>query len=248
MIYYIEPCKGQLLNFTIDRIDLSSNVQCIRVFESVSKSYLTAQVIIYDNANIIENINGIGNPVNAGDPASLSFWSPPNLVSYDANLQVLKCKGEQVPDTLKFQIYYLDLIGMVFYQDRVNNVREISVDIGTNAITMLWNKYLGADPLSIKSVSTGMIGSQAQPYTIANQKPLTAISGIMKYMTSSYNTGEWFIYRDRFGVNLDQLEPMLKRANAVNNGGQPVPNNQGGFGPGVFVQKETWGAPSPQDY
>ena len=227
---YIEPSKGKLLSFIMQGVDLSQYVHCVRTYESVCKSYLTAQVVIYDTNNLIENMN-----ITAGVRGDCSFTSPPSPVTYNWVLYVLKLKGEQVPDTLRYQIYYIDFIGQVYYQDKSQTVQYGSTNqTGSDLISAIWGQYL-SDGLNIITPSAGMMGTPEKPYNVPIEAPLTAIQGIMKKMVSaqSADTGNWLLWRDNSQVNLAQLETLLTNGGTTEH----------------YIQKETWlHAMAPQIY
>lgn len=263
---YIQAGQGQLLCAVIvdgngQAWDLTSYCHCLRVYESVCKEYITAQMIFYDSDNIIENLN-----IQAGTPAGFAFWSPPNNFLYSAGtmgpnfsnmtgsygtLAVLKMKGEQAKDSLKYSIYTIDFIGSVWYQNMNTQVQYTGTGTGTQLITNIWNQYLAsADAnLNVLSSSIGQIGSPQQAHVTAGEKPITAIHNIMREMISveSSQLSNWLLFKNRSGVNLAQL-PSLFATNNINGptGFQPPQNNAQGQQE-YFVQKEAWGAGSSAD-
>jgi hypothetical protein len=249
---YVEPSKGQMLIFGIKGVNLTQYLHCLRVYESICKEYITAQAIIYDDNNVIENMGIMPN-----DPAFFMFRAPPNDYTYSAGLgggygaiQVLKMKGEQAPGTLKFQIYTIDLIGPVYYQDRQSSVFNdaFANDIGTGHIQQIWNQYLNSDTLNILTPSAGMVGSSEDSHTGGGDHPLTVIKNILKELVSdqSADTGSWLIFKNRFGVNVVQVAALFRAiANASGSGsfgGSPLVSDITNHGQQeYFLQKETWG-------
>jgi len=256
---FIEPSKGQVLSFWIGasgnaptQTNLVQYVHCIRVYESVCKSYITAQIIIYDNNNVIENMG-----IQPMDPAGFSFRSPPNNRIYGSDnggtagpFHVLKMKGEQVPSTLKYQIYYIDLIGPVFYKDKSQQVSQVWENAtGTAAITGIWDQYLFGlphDSLEIRTPSVGMYGKEAGSTVKEGDSPLTAIKKIMNEIVGAQysQSGSWMLYRNRDNVILDQLENMMAPITANRTGRiQQITTALDAHGQQeYFLQKETWGA------
>jgi hypothetical protein len=216
---YIQPGKGLIMDFTINGIELLPFVNVMRCFESVCKQYLTAQVILFDTDNLMPTLN-----IVAGMPCTLMMMAPPNTVIYSpSNMKILKMKGEPAPGTLKFQVYTIDMVGIEYYQDRMNIVRNSFATQGTAAIAAIWGQYIGT-PFSVDSGSSGIIGSQGgQPATKNGQKPFTAMYEIMK--TLAGGQGNWLLYHDKDTARINQLETML---------GSAVQEN--------FIQGETWGS------
>src|SRR6185503_16724299 len=223
MAPFIEPSKGRVRSFWVQTPNSGQNptnlvqyVHCIRTYESVCKSYITAQVIIYDNNNLIENMG-----IQPGDPAGFAFESPPNTYLYGTtfdggqcgNLQVVKMKGEEVPGTLKYQIYYLDLIGPTFYLDKRQQIsRAYPGTTGTDIVSEIWKDFLTSPTYNIlvQSPSDGLMGKDLASYVRIGESPLTAIKAVMNEMIGRHrDTGSWMIYKNRDGVVLKQLEDML---------------------------------------
>lgn len=236
---YVAPSKGQVLKVIVSSdttggvaIDITQYVHCIRVYEDICKAYITAQIIIYDNDNVIENLG-----ITAGSPVGLAFWAPPNDRIYDSdafgqNLTVLKLKGEQMPGTLSWQMYYLDCIGSVYYQDRATSIQDLSDSSGqpgTALINRIWNNYLNTGgPLSTFNTSTESQGTQDDSQDIPSNRPFEAIRFIMKKLNDTTETGNWLLFRDAQIARLGQLQTLFDQA--------PGNSQQS------FIQKETWSA------
>lgn len=223
MASFTQPAKGRLRQFTLAGVDLTGYVQCVQVYESLLKPYLTAHITIIDNNNVIENLQIVG-----GEPSTILFDSPPNnQVTYSCTLYVLSLSGQQSPNNLKTQIYELDLIGMVYFQDKANLVQKgFGQQTGTDAIASIWKQYLGGDALNILQSSLGFIGSQNDPSTIENQKPFAAIDQIKKMLVFPGNTSLPMLFRNNKSVNLASLPYLFSSMS---------PTQQ-------YIQKETWGA------
>jgi hypothetical protein len=249
---YVEPSKGQMISFGIKGTNLVAYLHCLRVYESICKEYITAQAIVYDDNNVVENMG-----IVPGDPASFEFKAPPNDYVYSAgkgggygDIQVLKMKGEQAPGTLKFQIYTIDFIGPVYYQDRNTTVFDdaYAMATGTDHVQRIWNQYLNKDTLHILTPSSGMIGDTDDPHTGGGDHPLTAIKNILKETVSaqSKDTGSWVIFKNRFGVNVEQVAQLFAgiagAAGSGTFGGAPLSSDLTAHGQQeYFLQKETWG-------
>jgi hypothetical protein len=219
---YIQPCKGRILSCFLEGTDLQQYVNKISVYESLTKSFLTARIRIIDNNNLMENLNVVG-----GEQMTFAFDSPPNDRRYEQKMHILDMKGSPA-DNLKSIIYDIDLIGKTYFQDKANLVQDSHKNTtGTAAISKIWNQYLNADQLKILLESTGMIGTQDHPTTTDNEKPLSAIYKLMKLLTfGSVQTGNPLLFRDRENVNLAPLQYLYDTLSAQE----------------TYIQKETWGA------
>ena len=210
------------MDFSINGTQLLPFVNVMRIFESVCKQYITAQVIMFDTDNLIPTLN-----ITAGMPCTMMLSSPPNSILYTPeNMKILKMKGEPAPGTLKFQVYTIDMVGVEYYQDRLNIVRNTFMNTGgTAAIAAIWGQYIGTS-FSVDNSSSGMIGSNAQPHSENGKKPFTAMYDIMKILAGGQ--GNWLLYHDKDSARINQLESMLNNAMS----GQQE----------TFIQGETWGS------
>jgi len=219
---YVSPGKAALRSLSIKGVNLLQYTNSVKVFESICKPYLTAQVVIIDNNNLMDNMDIVG-----GEQCNIAFHSPPNEYVYNCTLQILNLKGRPNPNNLKSVIYTIDLIGPTYFQDKANLVQSgHKGQTGTDAIQQIWGQYLGKEPLSILMGSIGMLGDK-EGYTVNSMKPLAAIDDIMKTLLfGGSKTGNVMLFRDRDGVKLAPLEFLF-----MGMGSQET-----------FIQKETWGA------
>lgn len=218
---YIEPTKTELLNFYISGADLKQYTYTLRVYESICKPYITAQAILVDNNNIVENLN-----IKGGELATFRFTSYPNSRVYQQTLSILSITGKQNPNNIKSIIYTFELIGPIYFQDRESLVQEGFIhQTGTQAIQKIFGKYLSKDTLSVLEQSQGMLGDQ-EGYTVSNMKPFAAIDDIRKYLLFGGRTGNSLFFRDRDNVKLASLEFLF-----ANMGSQEY-----------YEQRETWAA------
>jgi hypothetical protein len=200
--------------------NLTGYVHCVRVYETLCKPYLTAQITFFDNENFIENLGIVG-----GEPVSISFDSPPNTVTYDCNLNVLALSGHQSPNNLKMIIYDMELIGIVYFQDKANIVQHSFFTQGTQAIQAIWGRYLNGDSLNIHRQSDGMMGKNDDRSSIDHKKPFAAIDQIRKYLKFGNPSTPSVLFRDNTSVHLAPIGDLFQTGVTEN-----------------YVQKETWGA------
>ena len=224
---FIMPGKGLILDFTLSSpngttYNLLPFVNVMRIFESVCKQYITAQVILFDTDNLMATLG-----ITAGCSSTMAMMSPPNTVIYaPSGMTVLKMKGEPAPGTLKFQVYTIDFVGPEYWGDRLNTVRNaFPGTTGTAQIQALWSQYIKT-PFNVDSSSSGIMGSKAQSHTENGKKPFTAMYDIMKMLAGGM--GNWLLYHDNSSARINQLQSMLD--NSMSSSQQN------------FIQSETWGA------
>lgn len=95
MVFY-KPTEGYLRGVFLDGANITDYVQCVRVYETLCKPYLTVHLTIIDNNNVIENLRIYG-----GEACQLAFSSPPNPRVYDCYVMVLSLSAQQSPTNLK---------------------------------------------------------------------------------------------------------------------------------------------------
>jgi hypothetical protein len=214
----IQPTKSRIRSCTINGVDFRNHINQARIYETISKPYLTANLTIIDNNNLIDNMQIKGTPV------SISFDAGDGLV-YDAELYVLKHHGEKSSQSLRSTIYTIDCIGEEYFQDKKALVQQSFKHItGTQAIQKLHSEFIGSSALRILAQSIGPLS--LQPYTISSVKPFTAISDIRKRLLyPQYPTGLTLYYRDRDSHVLGPLEALFDQLSAQQ----------------TFYQEATWG-------
>jgi len=217
---FIKPTDGRLRLCTVKGFPITGFVQCVRVYETLCKPYLTAQLIIIDNDNLIDNL-----AIKGMDEVFFSFDSPPNTDVYEQTMYVLQMSAHQSPTNIKTQIYEMDLIGFAYFNDKGNLVqRSIGQEAGTAVIGDIWESYLAqkdAD-ISIPVQSDGFIGSETEKSSLDHMKPFAAIDKVRKYL--KFDSPSIF-YRDRYIANLVPFSYLFS-----NQGSQQT-----------YIQKETWG-------
>lgn len=214
----IQPTKSRIRSCTINGVDFRNHINQARIYETISKPYLTAKLTIIDNNNLIDNMQIKGKPV------SISFDAGDGLI-YDAELYVLKIHGEKSAQSLRSIIYDVECIGEEYFQDKKALVQQSFKHItGTQAVQRLHDQFIGGNSLRILSQSMGPLS--LQPYTISSVKPFKAISDIRKRLIyPQYPTGLTLYYRDRESHVLGPLEALFDQLSAQQE----------------FFQESTWG-------
>ena len=212
------PTKCAITNFMLNGVDLVRHVNQLRVYETVCKPYLTASVVIMDTNNILNNMGIVG-----GEPVSFTINSTQS--EYSGEFFVLSIKGGEQSQSLRSQLYTINLIGKEYFGDRGNMVQQSFKGVtGTDIISKIHNQFMGTS-LKIPVPSTGLIGKD-NAYVISSAKPFKAIADVRKLLTfAQYQTGASLYYRDVNSVNIVPLEHLFATLSSQQ----------------TFFQEATWG-------
>jgi hypothetical protein len=216
-----QPTKSRVKSLYINNVDFTAHVNQLRVYETIQKPYITAKVTVIDNNNVLDNMGLVG-----GEPVDFSFDGGEASQSYDANLHVLKIKGQKSNESLRAQIYDIECIGPSYFNDKKNLVQQAFKFIpGTQAIQSIHSQYVGTDaPLRILAQSIGPLSLQS--YIVSAQKPFKAINDIKKRLNfAGFQTGNCLYFRDAQSYVLAPLEALFANLNAQQ----------------TFYQEATWG-------
>lgn len=214
----VQPTKSRIRTCTIAGVDFRHHINQARIYETISKPYLTAKITVIDNNNLIDNTQLKGSHV------SISFDAGDGII-YDAELKVLKFHGEKSAQSLRTIIYDLECIGEEYFNDKKALVQQsFKFVTGTQAIQQLHSQFIGSAGLRILSQSMGPLS--LQPYTISSVKPFKAIADIRKRLIyPQYPTGLTLYYRDRDSHVLGPLEALFDQLSPQQ----------------TFYQEATWG-------
>lgn len=201
----IQPGKIRLRRFQINGIDLRQHVNCIKVYESMCKHYVTSVITIVDNNNVINTLD-----LKGTEPVSFAFDGGGRV--YDTTHYITTIDGEESSENLRSVVYTINAVGPSYYYDRANLVQRSDVNIpGSNVIKSIFNQYLGGDaPLNILP-SLGLIAkTDIGGYVTSNKKPVTAIMDIAKKLTyGGYKTGSTIFFRNRDEYVIAPLEHIF---------------------------------------
>lgn len=211
------PTKVRLRDLTINGWNLTRHANQLRVFETISKPYITAQLIVIDNTNLLENMQLVG-----GEPAHFAFDGGDRV--YEQSLQVLSLKGEKSNQSLRSMIYTIDLIGNEYFKDQSSIVQRSFKGIsGTAAISRIHSENFGT---ALRTLQSSMGPISLQSYIVSAKNPFTAINDIRKRLVYAGKSGLTMYFRDRDGHVLAPLETLFENLSSQ----------------GTFIQKATWGA------
>ncbi len=227
MTNFIKPGFGRVRSVILAGIDITQYVQCLRLYETLCKQYLTAHLILMDNNNVINNLG-----IEGMEPCDMSFDCPPNTDVYDASFGLLQLSGHQSPNNLKTQIYDIDLIGWCYFNDKANLVQESGGQTKpTDLMQKIWGEYLeDGSGLNIPVPAINMLGTEKAKSTIDHKKPFAAIDALRKLAVFPDNSPSVF-FRDRHTDNIVPFKYL------ENNAGSQY----------SYIQKEVWGATFPDE-
>lgn len=211
------PTKVRLRSLNLAGVDLTRHCNQLRVYETISKPYITAQLLIIDNANLIENMQLVG-----GEQCEFAFDGGGKV--YEQKLNLLAVKGEKSNQSLRSVMYTIDLIGDEWFKDQGTMIQKSFKGVpGTAAIKTIHSEAFGT-ALKVLQGSLGPISLQS--YIVNSKNPITAIQDIRKRLTYANASGLTMYFRDANGHVLSPLETLFSQLQAQD----------------YFLQKATWGA------
>ena len=225
------------------------HTNCIRVFESMCKPYITCQILIVDNNNIINGLNLEGgdqitfafdgvvdspSPVGfrrinqTASTGGITSSQPAGVDVYSQTQYVLSIEGEQSTENLRTTIYTIYTAGISYFKNQGSTVQRSALNMtGTALACQIHNEYVKDGGLSCHS-SSGMIAKDSGGgYQVDKKRPFKAINDILdSSVASGYSTGSWVYFRDRRGHVIAPLEHLFSTMSAQER----------------FWQRATWGA------
>lgn len=220
----VKTTSARLLRCNIKGADCKYYCRKLVVRESFCEHFITAELTIYDNNNVINSLK-----LQAGDPVSIAFDAPVNSFVWENDFMVLKYEGEQEADNLKMVVYTITVVTSEYYSDRGNIVKHSTApgDTGVKVIQEIWSTC-GFKPGLVPLVTDTPIQTQTEPFQIHELKPFTAIMNVRNQMYyPSYPSGNVLCYREYKQQTLSPLEYLFQRL---------APQC-----PKPFIQKATWG-------
>lgn len=196
-------------------------VRTLTIRESICVSYLTGQLLLLDNDNVIDSL-----ALEGGSLCSVSFKAPTSK-SYAVYMYVLNIAAESAPENKELKYYTIDLVSSEYFTDR-GNLTSKSTDVGQTGVSLaqqIWKECKFDVPL-VQPVADAPLRANNQPFHIDLAKPFTAIGQIRDIqMYPSYPTGNVLLYRDYKAQNHVPLQYIYETCPALES----------------FEQRETWG-------
>lgn len=216
------PTKVRLRKCTIAGVDMRLHVQNIKVYESMCKPYITSNITVIDNNNIINQLNLAG-----GEPVNFAFDAGDNV--YRQKQHILSVTGQPTEKNKRVQVYEIATVGPSYVKDRASLVQESYKNTpATSVAEKIHNTYLSGDAgLINKLPSLGMIAKDdIGSYITTNVKPFKGIEDALRRATyGQYKSGSTVYFRDANNYVIAPLELLFRTA-------QPQYD---------FIEKATWG-------
>jgi hypothetical protein len=219
----INPTKCRLRRCAVNGEDVRLHTNCITVFETMCKPYVTTTIRFIDKNNVITKI-----PMNIGTPVSYAFDGGGKVYESTQHIIVPPSEGVPVPGLRALQ-YEITTAGPSYFGDRANLVQRADVNItGTQVIDKIFGEFLGDAPLRKIGASLGMIAkTTAGGHVIDNMKPFTAIQDVMKNLSyGGTKTGSTVFFRAYDHYVLGPLEMIFAQMGSQ----------------ATFEQRATWGS------
>jgi hypothetical protein len=209
-------------------VNIRNLVRTVTIHESICSPYITAEILLLDNSNVITNMK-----LEGGDPCHVIFdaFSGTN---YNIELFVLDYKGITSPENLDLKIYTISFVTSEYYTDRVNTVSANSAlqQSGVELAQEIWKNEGFRQPLETP-ISDYPLQDGQQPFHVDLVKPFTAIGQMRDIMVFPDKTGNVLLYRDAQAENLVPLHHIYTTCfNQLGKSGNKENS---------FIQKQTWG-------
>lgn len=213
----IQPCKGRFLSCSVAGINLKDHLHCLRVYETITKPYLTGQAEVIDSVNLL-----LGKELKGED--FLATFDAGGGQKYDVKFKVYTCKGQAQAQSLNTITYKIELIGEEYFSNASQLVQHSFKHInGTSAIKILHNQYIGG---GIRSLAESLGPISLESYVVSSVKPFKAIDDLAQRLNyAKYKTNSTIYFRDRDGMVLTPLEALFDQLSAQE----------------TYIQKNTWG-------
>jgi len=169
------PTKVRLRSCHIkgERVDLLIN--CIRLYESMCKPYFTAQIMVVDPINLINNLQ-----LKGEDEITFSFDAEQSGQIITQLVKILSIDDEQPSENLRKVNYTIYCASPGYFKDKHNLVQEADVLIPASAmVKKIHDKYIGDWPISVYN-TTGLIAKkEIGGYQVDDKHPFKAIQDIL---------------------------------------------------------------------
>ena len=200
------------------------HTQAVRIYETMCKPYLTAQLTINDTNNAINALQ-----LRGGERVAIVL--DPGLGKvYETVQYILQIDEQEDPQNFRSKIYQISTASESFFNDRAGMVqRSDSLIPHTSAAEAIHSEYIGTDaPLNIALPSLGMIAKQEiGGFITANKKPFKAIGDILARASyGGFKTGSTVYFRNAQEYVMAPLEYLFATMGSQER----------------FIQRQTWGA------
>lgn len=219
----INPTKIRLRNCTIKGVDCRLHTNCITVYETMCKPYITATITLIDNNGFVNGLQ-----LKGGEQVSFAFDGGGRV--YESTQYITQIEDPQQSENLRSTTHLIHTATESYFNDKANLVQRSDVNTTASSVAQqIHNQFVGTDaPLKVLQSTLGMIAkSDIGGFITANKKPFKAIEDIMSQASyGKYKSGSTVYFRDRDSYVLAPLEHLFETMSPQ----------------ATFVQKKTWGA------
>lgn len=211
----IQPSKVSILKCVINGMNFidedtrrtNFNVQEIRIYEDICKSYFTAELVIEAQSNSFEEY------LKPATDVLISFATinPRNQTQvYTERFKLFSYESRpRDKEIVSSMVITISLIGAEYFKDRqVFITQNFSNQTATSIAQYIHNSFLSTNGgLSIGESSLGPMGTTLYPYQIVNQSPIKAIQEVLdKAVFARHRTCAPVYFRDKPGYKIGPLE------------------------------------------
>lgn len=214
-------CKVGLNYNLMNGINVRSITHCIRIFESMCKSYRTAEIVLYNSDG---QVNELGLAI--GSPVSFEIQNGTGGM-YQMDSLVIGIPEQFSTDGIRKDQVTVVTATSAYMKDRGSLVQHSFVNQTiTSAIQTIHNQYVGG-PLTTVMESKGMIAKDIiGSYIVSNDKPFKAIRDMANRATyGGVSTGATMYFENKTGHVLGPLESFFSPIKVT----------------AELIQKDTWG-------
>jgi hypothetical protein len=189
-------------------IDISRRLNCFSVFEDVLKPYITIEVEVEDNGDVLNHNVGL----DGNNTLSISF-SQPGQTPYVGEFVVTSIERGRSLENLRTAVY--TMAGHSPHMTRFPRVQRAYRDkTATGIVEDLVNTYLTPQkPLVVADQSKGILGNKHMPYNINGIPIHKAIRSVLSRAASSKNLSSLYtIFENRDSIVVDTMEGLLEKA------------------------------------
>ena len=226
-------CSARLISCTIEGVGLVNRlVRTITIKESVCCPYLTGEILLLDNDNVINNEN-----LRGGNIVHINFdGADRSGPAYKIDMRILHFTAVSSPENFNLKIYTISLVSSEYFTDRGKTVSADTSQYmnGVQLIQNIWGacgfEFQLEPVIPDESMQDGN-----QPFYIAQDKPLTAIGKIRDIQVYPDRTGNVLLFHQRAIVDgkISGIHHVVLGPLAV-----IYPTS---VSTQTFYQRETWG-------
>ena len=213
--------KASVTECSIAGANVRLLVHCIRVYETMCKPYITAEITLINENNYISMLQ-----LSGGEPVTFTIMDSQGK-TYSSTQYVTGIPEQITSEGIRTEMVTVISAGIAYHKDRSSMVISSHLlEPITSSIQSVHSTYIGT-PLTIVMPSLGMIAKkEIGSYIVSNDKPFKAIRDMAARATyGGVSTGSTVYFENKFGHVLGPLEAIFNNLAAQTD----------------LIQKDTWG-------